>query len=428
MPPPPDTLWVSASPGETRLALTGPDGIVELAVIRRGHAVGGVWLGRVVGVAAAGFAFVDIAQPRPGVLRGGRRREGEAVLVQARADPRGDKGARLTETLTLPGRWLVLSPGRPGLALSRRLAGPARERLAGALAPLLRDGEGVVVRAAAADADGAAIAEELRHLRGLWSRIADARDDAAPPAPLMAPDPIGRMAAEAPALRRVLVDDAAALAALKERFGPLAARDESFLPDLDDALAEALSPTVPLPSGGRLRIHETPAATLVDVDAGAGSAAAANAEAVPALARQMRLRNLSGHILLDAVPGRGGGGATARALARQLAADPVPSQVAGVTKLGLVELTRERRRASLAEVMLETQSIPSAESVALAALRALLRESRHRPTVAVLGVAPEVAAALAAMPEALADTARRLGRRPDITAESGRRRDDYEIR
>lgn len=428
MPSPPDRLLVSRSPGETRLALAGAQGAVELAVIRREHVVGGVWLGRVVGVGAGGFAFVDIGLARPGVVRGQALREGEAVLVQGQADPRRDKGARLTTEVSLAGRLLVYSPTRPGVAVSRRMGPPAgRDRLARAVGAMAHAGEGVVVRAAAADADDEALRAELERLRAAWAEIEGARAAATPPACLLPPDPIGRMLADAPGVGRILVDDTTAFAEMRRRFPDIAEREESVAEALDEAIAEALGREVPLPSGGRLVIDETAAATLVDVDAGAGPAAAANAEAVAALLRQMRLRNLSGHILLDAVPGPGGGWGAARALAKRLGDDPVPAQVAGVTKLGLIELTRERRRASLAEVMLETQYSPTPETAALAALRRLLREARHRPTVSGLRVAPEVAAALNALPGPLAEAERRLGRRLGIEAQPGRAREDCEI-
>ena len=133
---------------------------------------------------------------------------------------------------------------------------------------------------------------------------------------------------------------------------------------VDDAIDAALARDVPLPGGGRLLIDAAAAAVVIDIDAGALPPVEANAAAVPAIARALRLRNLAGHILIDVIPAQKGG---ARAFAADLAAlldhDPVPSQVAGVTPLGMVELTRRRDGLSLAETL--------SDAVANAAYKAL---------------------------------------------------------
>ncbi len=421
-----DTILCAASPGETRLALVEDGHVVELAAIRPGQAAGGIWLGRVSAVGRAG-AFVDIGLARPGHLQEAAA-EGEAVLVQALADPHGAKGARLTRAVSLSGRLLALSPLKPGVSASRRIEAAERERLLAIGRGLARAGEGFVIRSAAAGAAAEAIAAELERLRADWHAVQAAAAATRAPALLRAPDPLARMLADNPAVTRVLVDDSAAFAALRGRHGALIVRepDPFALFDADETLEQALAPLVPLPGGGSLIIEEAAAATLVDVNAGGADPDAANEAAVRELARQLRLRNLSGRILFDAIPTRRRRDGLLSALRRAVAADPVPTHVVGTTPLGLVETTRERRRASLAEVMLERRSEPSAETVALAALRALLRETA-RPGAPVVRAAPEVAAALAGLAEARAETERRLGRPFRVEADSGRGRHDVAI-
>ena len=148
-----------------------------------------------------------------------------------------------------------------------------------------------------------------------------------------------------------------------------------------------------------------------------------------ALVWQMRLRNLSGHILFDAIPSRGRG-ALRRLVERMreaVAADPIPTEVVGTTPLGLVEMTRERRRASLAEVMLEVQIARSPETVALDALRIVLAGAARHGGSPRLAVAPEVAGALRRLTDAVAETERRLARPLILSPETGRGRDEVDV-
>lgn len=158
---------------------------------------------------------------------------------------------------------------------------------------------------------------------------------------------------------------------------------------IDDVIDAALLREVPLAGGGRLIVDAAAAATVIDIDAGALSPAAANTAALPAIARELRLRNIAGHILIDVIPTTKG---AARTFATELAAllnhDPVPSQIAGVTPLGMVELTRKREGISLAETL--------AHTVASAAYKAL----RQGVLTAVQATAARVA--IAASPEVVA--------------------------
>jgi Ribonuclease G/E len=127
---------------------------------------------------------------------------------------------------------------------------------------------------------------------------------------------------------------------------------------VDDAIARALAPDVPLPCGGALRIETTAGATVIDVDAGPADPAVANAEAMTAAARALRLRNIGGHILIDVIPPTGkrtviraAGTVLAERLAALAAHDPAGVAIAGVTPLGMIELTRRRVGLSLWETL-----------------------------------------------------------------------------
>jgi ribonuclease E/ribonuclease G len=419
-------------PGESRMALLAGGRIVELAVIRPDLVAGAVFLGRVVEASAQlDAAFVDIGLERPGFLPGGANLgEGRAVLVQVRADARGGKGCVLTDELALAGRWLAYTPSRPGVAASRRLPPAEADRLASLLSRLADPDEGVTARAAAAGCHDQDLAAELRQLRDDWAEIEERRHAARPPALVWRPDPLTRLLADNPGVTEVAVDDAAAFAAARRRFGALVVQQPGLAGECDEALAAALDPVVPLPGGGRLVIETTAALTAIDVDSGAGHPAEANRQAVEAVAREVRLRNIGGQIVVDFVSGGGKGNLfkLVGALKRAVAADPTPTHVFGISALGLVELTRERRGPSLAETMCERETRLSPIAAALAALRRAVAEAAHRPGRALaLAAAPEVAAALARLPGAVAEAESRIGQRLAIRAESGRAREDAVI-
>ena len=247
-----------------------------------------------------------------------------------------------------------------------------------------------------------------------------------PPCLLWRSHVLERLLADHPGIVRVEVDDAAALAEAR-RFFPEAKR--RALPELDELFEEALSPVVPLPSGGRLVMEATAALTAVDVDSGGARPADANREAVTVLARQLRLRGIGGQITVDFVSGpKGTPYKLAAALKRAVASDPVPTHVFGVTPLGMVEMTRERRGLSVVEVLCRRSLDLTPESLALEALRRMLAEADARPGSALaLVLAPEVAAVLGRLGEAVAETGRRLGRPLSWRAEPGRAREDVMI-
>jgi Ribonuclease G/E len=209
-------------------------------------------------------------------------------------------------------------------------------------------------------------------------------------------------------------------------------RAEEWPLDLDAAFEAALAPSVALPGGGSVHIEDTSAAVLIDVDTGSpetGSAErtamAVNLAAATAIARQLRLRQLGGGILVDfaALEGRGPRERVRQAMTAALAGDPAQPQVLGWSRLGHLEIVRPRRLRPLADAMLEPQAArKSAVALAFEALRALAREARVRPAANWrLAVAPAVEAALRGPAAAgLRSLEERLGRKITISTEAGR--------
>jgi ribonuclease E/ribonuclease G len=309
------------------------------------------------------------AKPAPiGVLL----RTGQPVLVQVKADAAGSKGPSLTMDITLAGRFLVHAPLGRDIAVSKRLgSGPERAALARRIEQLAT-GAGWIVRAGAAQMSDEMLAAESEALHLQWRAIRDnARAGSAPRLLHPGPDAPTRALIEqgAAAPATILVDDLTPPGGIKIGDGPLLAslRDwcgghaADLLPrlsahqdvqrlfdlrDLDSAIAELLDARVPLPLGGSLVIERTEALTVVDVNAGERSnPLEVNLDAAAEIARQLRLRNVGGIVVVDFVNMRSRGDAerVLAALSQAVESDPVQTQVYGMSKLGLVELTRARR-------------------------------------------------------------------------------------
>ncbi len=458
-----DTLAVDATPGEMRAALIAGGRTVELLYHRAGRAarVGDVYLGRVTRVAPGlDAAFVELGAGAPGFLNaedaradpqapagaiGDHVQEGAAVLVQVAREAVGEKGPKLTRRIALAGRFLVLAPGRPGIQASRRIADRAEAaRLADAARALARPGDGFVLRTAATGASEAALAADARALYALWDGITAARDKARPPVRLHDDgDPVVRALRDRAggSLRRIVAEAgpaAIAARAARARFADAAAPlpeieiDDGDAPlferlGVEDAIEAALSPLVPLPSGGRLAIEETEALTAIDVDTGPGGGAggettklAVNLEAAAAIGPALRLRGIGGLVAIDFARMRRPDHRrrVLAALNAALAPDPAAGRAFGFSQLGLVELARRRAGPSLAALLCEPRPPSgerrrpkSAETVANEIARALARAARTaRPGPLAVTAAPEVARLLADPEGPFAALERRLGR------------------
>lgn len=457
-------LFIAATPGELWGALWQDDEVVELRLLRTGSRgrIGDIHLGRIVGLRPElPAALIDIGIDRPAFLSGqdmppqtrfAGLTEGQVVIVQIAKEARADKAAGVTLRLRLAGQFLDLAPLRDGTDAARGLAAGERERLAAALRESEGSGSGFVIRPAAAGAAVADLVAEAAALRARWQSILAASRRAQPPSRLEAPEPmIGTLIAEFLdlGLERIVVDDRAAFAeargwlmrrhkGLVERLtlhhGPGALFDES---GVSAAIETALAPRVALAGGGTLTIESNAAATMIDVDSGSDNALlAVNLAAASAAARQIRLRNLAGPIVIDFIATKRPGerDRVLAALASALAVDPAAPQLLGWTRLGHVEIIRKRRHPPLGEMLFE--HIPgggltkTALTVALEGLRAAAREADAAAGQALtLFVHSAVAASLADGDAAPArrELEGRLGRRLSVVAEPARQRDTFVV-
>ncbi len=346
----------------------------------------------------------------------------------------------------LPAAWIEIGLDRPGF-LDARDADP-RRGLAG-----LTEGEALIVEVVKeARADKAVGLRVLRAKDARRAAVEAAARAATPPTRLDTPQPpiLSLLAAfSKPWPDRIVIDDRSSFAQARG----FLARQNSDLSDrlvlytgtaplfdhagLIGAIEKALQPRVALPGGGALHIEATHAATVIDVDSGKAAALAANLEAARVAARQIRLRNLAGPIVVDFVgmKKRGDREKVLAAFQEALAADPEKPELLGWTRLGHVELVRRRREAPLAEILFET--VPggplrkTALTVALEALRAAEREALAQPGRALsLSAHPDVIATLAAGEGRAARQALelRLGRALALAAEPQRTRESFDIR
>ena len=476
-----DEILINAGPGETRIALLNNGQLIELQIDRDGGSriAGNVYLGRVETVVGGiQAAFVDIGLERSGFLAlpearppgiGGEQAdrltdyvtEGDSVLVQILAEPYDDKGAKLTKRVTLPGRHLVLTPEDSAVRVSRRIGDDEdRNRLQDAVQGLADERAGFVVRTEAAQASEDELSREAGTLNSLWDDITDRAPVTRPPMLMHAEaDAASRVLRDygGAALRRVAIDDGPMMAGLKkycQAWMPAVAEQLEhwtgpsalFGGEIEEQIDQALSPSVPLAGGGSLVIAETTAFVAIDVNTGGidrggreETAFEANLQAAAEIARQARLRNLNGLLVADLVPMKNARNKSAvlDALRAALDDDPVPSHVVGYTKMGLLEITRRRQRASLKRSLMEACGacggdgwIKSPETVAYEALRGLLTETRlaaGRPLG--LRVAPGVADAFSdgGPRKALDEAAETLGHPVSVEADSGLAPDGFRV-
>jgi ribonuclease G len=416
-------ILVNVTPRESRAAVVRDGVAQELQVeraSRRGIA-GNVYKGRVTRVLPGmQAAFVDIGLARSAFLHaaeidpaGGDIRalvsEGDELLVQVQKDPIGSKGARLTMELTLPSRFLVHLPRGDGIGVSARIADEGERLRLREVVQSADAGGGWIVRTAAEGADAEALRADRLFLRRLWEVIGEGGARAAAPAlvhedlalPLrVLRDLLGEQ------VERVLVDAPAAhagMVAFTRAFMPaLAGRILLFegprpifdLYGVEDEIERALERKVPLKSGGYLVFDQTEALTTIDVNTGAfvghrtleDTIYRTNLEAAAAIARQLRLRNIGGIIIVDFIDMQEPGHrqAVLQALEAALAGDHARTRLSGVSALGLVEVTRQRTRESLEHQLCRPCPscdsrgfVKTPESVACQIFREVLRRARQ---------------------------------------------------
>jgi ribonuclease G len=486
-----DEFLINITPQETRVALMQQGAVQELHIERTGGRgiVGNIYLGRVVRVLPGmQSAFIEVGLERTAFLHvadiwhekngeragngGGRPiekliAEGETLMVQALKDPISTKGARLSTQISLAGRLLVFLPQERHIGISQKIADEAgrealRERIQRLLpADQAQDGGGFIVRTMAENATDEELAADIAYLRRLWQEIRHRAKNMSAPAllhhDLTLSQRVLRDLAD-PDTARIVIDS-------RENFQKLSQFAQEYMPQLapllshytgerplfdlyavEEEIQKALARRVDLKSGGYLIIDQTEAMTTIDVNTGAYVGARnfddtifkTNLEAAQTIARQLRLRNLGGIIIVDFIDMESSEHQTAvlAELNKALARDHTRISVNGFTQLGLVELTRKRTRESLAQVLCEPCPtcggrgvVKTSQTVAYEILRELLREARQFAAreMRVLAAPAVIDLFLDEESQAVAMLSDFIGRQISLQAEPSYNQEQYDI-
>lgn len=475
-----DELLINAIPGEVRAAIVSDGRLVDIQIEREGRQsqVGNIYLGRVERVIPGmDAAFVDMGTERSGFLgldaaaalsdNGGGRisdyvHEGEAITVQIVKDAIGRKGAQLARRITLPGRYLVYAPQQSRISISRQIEDETeRQRLQDLMDDIADDGEGFILRTAAVGAGADELQRDAAYLREVWQDIEDRKGGGKAPMALHADIETALRTIRDNAydnIQRIVIDDRE-VAAAAERFcsrfmpdfaervvfheGPEALFDAY---NVEDDLYDALESRVTLPSGGTLVIESTEALTAIDVNSGRNTGSSSleetayqtNMEAAAEAARQIRLRNIGGLIVIDFIhmdEDARWDDVTGR-LGDAMAGDRTHSRLMARTEAGLIEMTRRRRRESLAQMLTErceecegSGRISTVDTVIYDIARALGREAQVAPPGGLMVIAAdEVSAALNGNDSDIVEDAARLsGRRIEVRPDPSYGRDMFDI-
>ena len=399
-------ILVNIGPQETRVALVD-GGVVQEAYVQRASrqgVVGNIYKGRVNRVLPGmQAAFVEIGLARTAFLHvgdmvqsgGGENgesiapppvnqllHEGQDVLVQVLKDPLGTKGARLTTLPSVPSRYLVLLPFDRHVGVSARIEDETeRERLKSVMTELVAElapDYGVIVRTVGEGASAEALAQDMQFLVKLWRSISEQARSARPGDLVHGDLPLSMrilrdlLGTDVDRVRIDSFEECGRVRAFAERFVPDAAslveHYDGAAPIFDlygveDDLNRALDRRVELKSGGHLVVDQTEAMTTIDVNTGAFTGhrnldetiLKTNLEAAQAIARQLRLRNLGGIIIIDFIDMNE---ETHReqvlaALEKAVARDRAKTTISQISPLGLVEMTRKRTRESLERILCE---------------------------------------------------------------------------
>lgn len=378
-------------------AVFAEDQIQELIVATGTHQVSDIYLGTVENVLPGiDAAFVNIGDSERngfmhvtdlGPLRLKRAAASitellapqQKVLVQIMKEPTGNKGPRLTGNITLPGRYLVLMPYGRGVNLSRRIRNEQERNRLRALAILLKpSGMGLLVRTEAEGVAEEAIIEDLEFLQRQWENVQQEALSTRPPALLNRDDDfIQRVLRDVYSsdVNRIVTDSHTGLKRVKQHLmnwnggrtppGVLIDHHRDQTPILEffrvnSAIREALQPRADLPSGGYVIIEPTEALTVIDVNSGSFTRSATsretvlwtNCEAATEIARQLRLRNVAGVIIVDFIDmdSRRDQLQVLEIFNKALRADKARPQISQLSELGLVELTRKRQGQNIYEL------------------------------------------------------------------------------
>ncbi len=485
-------ILINWAPQETRVAVIENGAVQELHVERaleRGL-VGNIYLGKVARVLPGmQSAFIDIGLERAAFLHvadlhppnGGPKRaddvpqvpierqvfEGQTLTVQVVKDPIGTKGARLTTQVSIAGRMLVYLPQDNHIGISQKIGSPeAREQLRARMLALVGrpedgGGGGFILRTNAEEASDTELGDDIAYLRKAWGLVRE-RATSQPAGSLLHQD----LNLAERVLRDLTTEATQAIRIdSKMQFDALRTFGRTYMPaavaklehykgerpifdlfGIEEDVARALARRVDLKSGGYLIIDQTEALTTVDVNTGGFVGARnfddtifkTNLEAAGSIARQLRLRNLGGIIIVDFIDmtREEHQQAVLAEFRKQLARDRTKTTVSGFTQLGLVEMTRKRTRESLAHMLCEPcptcearGQIKTARSVCYDILREILREARqfHPKEFRVIASAAVVEMLLDEESVHLAGLSEFIGKPISLSAEPTMNPEQYDI-
>jgi len=428
-----ENILINITPQETRVAIIFQGAVQELHIERtmsRGL-VGNIYLGKVVRVLPGmQSAFIDIGLERAAFLHvadiwDSKSHEnatplliekllfdGQAIMVQVIKDPIGTKGARLSTQISIAGRMLVFLPQDSHIGISQKIGNETdREVLRNMVQNLLSPNEkgGFIVRTMAEDATQTELQSDVEYLRKTWANISQLAKSK-PPASLLHQD----LSLAQRVLRDfVNIETDMIQVDSRENYQKLLEFAEKYTPSVipklnhytgerplfdlnsvEEEIERALGRRVDLKSGGYLIVEQTEAMTTIDVNTGsfvagrnfADTIFKTNLEAAHAIARQLRLRNLGGMIILDLIDMENPEHKTAvlTELNKAFSRDRTKLSASGFSALGLVEVTRKRTRESLAHILCETcpacqgkGQVKTARTICYEILRELLREAKQ---------------------------------------------------
>ena len=444
-----EEILINVTPRETRVALVENGALQEIYIerARRRGLVGKVYRGKVCRVLPGmQAAFVDIGLERAAFLHASDAthrtadavaensgtvaditrllQEGQVISVQVIKDPLGTKGARLTMQITIPSRYLVFVPNVANVGISQKIEDEQeRVRLRDIIQLFMtdQDGGGYIARTAAESASGDALRADMLFLSKLWQSVSEAEKDAKPGTVIYDDLPLTLRVMRdmlGDQIEKVRIDSRESYQRAQEfcnQFMPDLVTELEYYPGerpifdiygIEDEIQKALDRKVQLKSGGYLIIDQTEAMTTADVNTGGyvghrnleETIFKTNLEAAQAIARQLRLRNLGGIIIIDFIDmsDEEHKRQVLRALQKCLDKDHVKTQITEVSSLGLVEMTRKRTRESLEHVMCETcpacggrASLKTAETACYEIFREILRETRQFDTRQLLVLASQ---------------------------------------
>ncbi|GLO59773.1 ribonuclease G [Vibrio sp. MACH09] len=429
-------LLINVTPSETRVAMIEGGVLQEVHIEReaRRGIVGNIYKGRVSRVLPGmQAAFVDIGLEKAAFLHASDIvphtecvaenekqqfqvrdiaelvRQGQDIVVQVVKDPLGTKGARLTTDITLPSRYLVFMPGASHVGVSQRIDSETeRNRLKNIVADYCDEDGGFIIRTAAEGADDKELSQDAIFLKRLWQKVGERRSKYKTRSTLYGELGLAQRILRdfvGTELTRIQVDSRLVFETLKEF-------TSEFVPELSDKLElyegdkpifdmfdaeneiqRSLDRKVELKSGGYLIIDQTEAMTTVDINTGAfvgrrnleETIFNTNIEATQAIARQLRLRNLGGIIIIDFIDmmSEDHRERVINSLQLALSVDRVKTNINGFTQLGLVEMTRKRTRESIEHVLCSgcptcegRGSVKTVETVCYEVLREITRVNR----------------------------------------------------